>query len=146
MKKILLKTTSVCLVIFFIFSLAGCNHPYEPDYIPEEDLEITYQRNRIKYEYSDRVDVTINYRDDEDDLLELNGHRNILEGYFDKVAYYEGELLILTNNTYYMFDIDKFIADPEGEKPSPAYELNEYSIEEFKKLYPDYEDFDWYGH
>ena len=45
-----------------------------------------------------------------------------------------------------MFDIDRYVSGTDTEKPYTCEELHEYTEEEFIKLYPEHESFDWYGH
>lgn len=144
MKRIFSKLTLACLIFALVFSMTGClDAVFGPKYVPEEDLTIYAGQSVIRYEYSKEVAVTIDY--DGDDSLEINGFTD-LECHFEKVAYKEGKLFILTEEKYYMFDINDYIEHYNVDPDYNDYELYEYSIEEFKVLYPDYEDFDWYGH
>lgn len=160
----LLTVVSVVVIGIFILGLilalifSFCAHQYDPKYIDEESLVIYTGRNAISYIYQDKVKVTINYND-RDDWLRLRTRMGeeywyydsitILSGTFERVGWYDDNLFILMNEKYYSFDIDEYEVPPldeDGEPQNPDYELKEYSESEFKKLYPDYESYDWYGH
>lgn len=155
MKKIVSKILCTVLILTLAFQFSSCI-PYSDDYVPEENLKITYGRELIAHEYSKHVYVIIRYDQDGEYADTLNIKCNstkgwgnsqvILNSYFDKVAYYEGQILIYTNNLYYMFDIDRYVSGTDTEKPYTCEELHEYTKEEFIKLYPEHESFDWYGH
>ena len=151
MKKLL-------LLIIPIFILSGCTSTY-----PEEDLVIHYTRNTVYYEYQEKIMVVIRYSDRQDTLdlrtggssdnwcASLDSSHTILIGDFEKVAWYDDNLFILMEGTYYSIDIDEYeiaplIEDEDENVLSPEYELKEYTETELKQLYPDYESFDWYGH
>ncbi len=148
-----MKLFKSCLLIAIILTLAlissGClDSLFGPTYYPEEDLTVYAGQSVIRYEYSEKVAVNIDYNGNDD--LEINGFTE-LESRFEKVAYNEGKLFIitkdiLTDEKYYMFDIEDYIENYNINHDYIDYELNEYSFEEFNKLYPDYENFDWYGH
>lgn len=156
----LLTVISVVIIGFYILLLifSFCAHQYDPKYIDEESLVIYTGRNAISYIYQDKVKVTINYNDRDDSLRlrtrlgeEYWDYDNIrvLSGTFERVGWYDDNLFILMDEKYYSFDIDGYEVPPldeDGEPQNPDYELKEYSKSEFKKLYPDYESFDWYGH
>lgn len=147
MKKLVV---SLLTVVF----LSGCM-PYSPDYYPEEDLTVYYMRNAIYYEYQKKVAVQIRYSSERNDSLVLRvsetsdgwmsgeGSYSILDGKFEKVGWYDDNLFILMEDTYYMFDINAYEV-PADDNTEPVYELKEYSEEEMEKLYPDYESFNWY--
>lgn len=149
MKRIFSKLTLACLIIALVFSMTGClDALFGPTYYPEEDLTVYAGQGTIRYEYSEKVAVTLN--NNGDDSLEINNSPE-LESHFDKVAYSEGKLFIitddiLTDKKYYMFDLDDYIEHYNVNHEYNDYVLYEYSIEEFKDMYPDYENYDWYGH
>lgn len=149
MKNLLTKFTALCVALMSVFSMSGCiDSLFAPTYYPDEDLTVYAGQGTIRYEYSDKVAITLN--NDGDDRLEINNFAE-LESHFDKVAYNEGKLFIiaddvLTDKKYYMFDIDDYIENYNKDHDYIDYELYEYSFEEFKNTYPDYEGFDWYGH
>ena len=132
------------------------NAIYSPNYIPKENLTIYTGRNYTIYEYSEKVSVSIKYSNRKDTLTIRGNKQNntfwidsgkvILEKDFDKVANHENKLLILAEKTYYVFDISNYILDAESEYVYPENTLYEYTEEEFIKLYPEHESFDWYGH
>ncbi len=144
------------LLLLTVVFLSGCM-PYSPDYYPEEDLTVYYMRNAINYEYQEKVAVQIRYSSDRNDSLILrvsqtsdgwmscDGAYSILEGKFEKVGWNDDTLFILTDDTYYMFDINAYEV-PADDNTEPVYELKEYSEEEFASAYPDSASFDWYGH
>lgn len=84
----------------------------------------------------------------------------ILKGHFDKVAWDDYKLFIYMKEkeTYYCFDINSYHIPEKATAPTNKkgkirygkvnyeYDLKEYTVDEFKELYPNYEKFDWYGH
>lgn len=154
MKRLLL----IMLSVVFLF---GCT-PYSPSYYPEEDLIVYPMRNAIYYEYQKKVAIQIRYSSDKTDSLTLRidgdddswlstnfNYKSILTGAFEKVGWYDDNLFIFMDDTYYSFDIDKYEVpklDDEGNYQELVYELKEYSKTEFVEAYPDYNSFDWYGH
>ena len=166
MKKIMAFMILVVIVMF-----SGCSmlvvdnmlYNISHEYVPEEELAITRGNDCNSYKYQDKVVVEIKYSDRNDLLgLRTDGsnddwsaissfYHTILEGDFEKVAWYDDNLFILMEGTYYSIDIDEYeiaplIEDEDGNVLSPEYELKEYTETEFKQLYPDHESFDWYGH
>ncbi len=144
MKKIFSKLTLACLIIALVLSMTGCLEAvFGPKHYEDENLTVYTGQGTIRYEYSEIVAITLN--NNGDDSLEINNYTE-LESHFDKVAYNEGKLYIITDEKYYMFDIDDYIEHYNVDPDYNDYELHEYSTEEFKELYPVYEDFVWYGH
>lgn len=152
----MIKRICLIMVLLTFINLVGC-FPYTPDYYPEEELKVSYVRNRISYEYSEKVVVMINHSDEKDDLkLATTANDDwwystysILSGEFEKVTWVDYNLIVLCEGTYYTFDIKNYEITPlndNGKLDETAYELNEYSESEFKELFPEWESFDWYGH
>ena len=155
MKKLLLTT-----VIFILYGIcfSGCTR-----FFPEEDLVVYTTRTSTYYEYQEKIAVVLRYSDKGDVLtlrtdetseswMSMYGESyEILSGEFEKVGWYDDNLFILMDGTYYSIDIDEYeiapiIKDEDDNLLSPEYELKEYSEGEFKELYPAWEYFDWYGH
>ena len=147
MRKILIKFTALCIALISVLSMSGCiDSLFGPTYYPEEELTVYAGQGTTRYEYSEKVAVTLNNNDD--DRLEINNFTE-LECRFEKVAYKNGKLFIVTaeiieDDKYYMFDIDDYIENYNKDNNYLDYELHEYSFEEFENTYPDYDSYDWY--
>lgn len=132
-----------------------------------EELVYSSGKNVQNYEYSKKVLVTIS--DHYSDKLSLNDGTDyystdkddnfcILTGHFDKVAWNNYKLFINMKDKYYCFDIKSYNVPKTTTSPSnfddyyvdnnlkPEYELKKFTADDMKKLYPDYQDYEWYGH
>ncbi len=84
-----------------------------------------------------------------DDLLSVrlsnsSDYSCILYGDFDEAAYNNGELFILTDEQYYVFDIKNYSPEDYSNVEDVQKELRTYSKNEFKKKYPDYQKYLWF--
>lgn len=138
------KLFAIIISAVMIISLSGCSLEKIANSVftstdSSEELKYSAGKNVQNYEYSEKVLITIS--DNYDDTLQVkdsNGSYNntLLSGYFDKVAWNDYKLFILTNDKYYCFDINSKI----------KYDLKEYTEKELKSLYPEYNEYEWYGH
>lgn len=140
------KNTIVLLLITVIITLTGCMETLLTKEIPEEDLVIHTGRGCHTYTYSEKVMVCIDTLDDS--LAIRTGIVDdywftILEGEFQKVAWYDYNIFVFKDNIYHVFDINTYEI-PEAMYAEPIYVLKEYTESEMIELYPNYKSFDWY--
>ncbi len=151
-----IRVFSIILLISISFAIcfSGCLL-LGPQRIPEENLIIYSSFDFSIYEYYEKTAVYISYEHDQGQFDQLLVRTDVdsdswinfdnyilLEGKFEKVGWYDDKLFILMDDIYYAFDIAKYeIGTSFGD-----IELKEYTENEIKQLYSDYELFDWYGH
>ncbi len=142
----------VLITVTVIFSLCGCTAILDSmtrRENPEEQMEYIWGIDGDTYIYSDKVEVYLGAPGENEDSLYIKCYPDdylsgeILQGSFKKAAWNDYKIFILMEDTYYMFDINAYEV-PADDNTEPVYELKEYSEEEMKKLYPDYESFNWY--
>ena len=156
MKK---KFLTFLIALITILLFASCKDIYGD--VGRENLEIITGRNFVSYKYFDTVYIDLNdvkkpdkfdIRTTKDDDW-MGSRYTVLEGEFEQVAYNDGCFFVLLNQKYYVFDYENYeISEPatniDGDYnrlAKPDYHLEEYSIDDFKRLYPDYEGFDWFS-
>lgn len=154
MKK-LIKFYIFALIVVVILTSCDYNsivHSFTRKENTEEELEIIWGIDGNTYNYSDKISVFIDSGSDSTDCLYLKFYpsegcwREILSGEFEKAAWNDYKFFLLMDDTYYLFDINSYEVptDPAKKYDEPEYELKEYSEDEMKKLYPNYESFNWY--
>lgn len=138
----------ICIFSLLIIILSGCD--LLTNYIPDEDLKISYSRNAGDYLYSNKVLLHLSCRYNDNLQLKINDntYKTILEGLFDRVAHKDNYLFIETKEAYYVFDIDSYTPPKDLsllEEADIKYIIIKYSVNDFKTEYPLYESFKWFN-
>ncbi len=140
------KFTTILLIIATIICISGCNfiNNLFRHEVPEENLIIYSGRGVKSYEYSKKVRLAMDTADDSLSILtnkEDGSWSCILYGSFEKFVHYSDQLIIFSDEKYYVFNVNDYKIPENGEKPE--YELKEYSKSEFVDVYPEYTTFNW---
>ncbi len=99
--------------------------------------------------YNDRLKLKTIFYDGEETEYEA------LSGKFKEVAWNDYMLYIHMGDVYYSFDIKNYNVPDEVNKNTktdekgvviPEYNLKKYLESDFKKQFPDYKSYEWYGH
>ena len=160
-----MKKRIIIMAVAIVLILSGCNpigmflqSVFESQ---DGDLRILYGRNGADYIYDHNVHLSYARGRREDYVgLYLDGEsgkeQRILEADFQKAAFENERLFILSDNVYYVLDISSFTV-PEyptvsytnslgievTEDADIRYDLQKYSIEAFESEYPDNSSFEW---
>ena len=160
-----MKKRIIIMAVAIVLILSGCNPiglflsaVFESQ---DGDLRILYGRKGAEYIYDHNVHLSYARGRREDYVgLYLDGEsgkeQRILEADFQKAAFENDRLFILSDNVYYVLDISSFTV-PEyptvsytnslgievTEDADIRYDLQKYSIEAFESEYPDNSSFEW---
>ena len=149
----------VIIMIFMIINMdsiltAVVNFLTAPTYYEENQLLYRSAIDGGIYQYSGKVKLSewthgdelliVNVGDDCNKKEFFDEEYTVLKGEFERHSWNDYELYVLMDNVYYVFDIENYNAKSVQECSYNIIELKEYSKEEFVKLYPDYESFDWH--
>lgn len=147
--KNFIKITAVLFMIAIPLFISGCDIIddiiYNATEVPEENLIITDDRDGNTYTYSGKAKIHIDHSyisgfnilvNEEDYLWDT-----LLMGKLEKFAHYEDYLVMIFNGKYYSFDLENYSV-PKSEDDL-QYDLEEYSEDEFKEKFPQYESFEW---
>lgn len=149
--KNFIKITAVLFMIVISLFISGCDIIGDIIYnsstteVPEESLIITDNIDCITYKYSGKAKILsdhsyisgFNILVNEEDYL----WDTLLMGKLEKFAHYEDYLVMIFNGKYYSFDLENYSV-PKSEDDL-QYDLEEYSEDEFKEKFPQYESFEW---
>lgn len=139
------------IVGYMIFSII-----WESSDVSDINKSLDFYRinNAQYYVYQQKVAVTM---DGDNDSLDLrtgkyrenwlnNSSENVLKGNFQKVAWNNDKLYILSDDRYYEFDINSYEVPKnyDGNSSKLTYTLTEYSKSQFEKNYKSSDSFDWY--
>lgn len=149
MKKFI-KITAVLFMIAIQLFISGCDIIVDIIYnlstfeVPEENLTITAGRGCQSYKYSEKAKIDSDtYISSFDILVNEEDYLwdTLLMGKLEKFAHYEDYLVMIFNGKYYSFDLENYSV-PKSEDDL-QYDLEEYSEDEFKEKFPQYESFEW---
>ena len=143
-----------CIVLLFsallIFSFCGCNllnniiAELATTEVPEENLTITSGRGCQSYKYSEKAKIVSDTYISGFSILvneEDYSWDTLLMGKLEKFAHYEDYLVMIFDGKYYSFDIENNSV-PKSEDDL-QYDFEEYSEDEFKEKFQQYESFKW---
>ena len=145
-----MKKRIIIMAVAIVLILSGCKpigmflqSVFESQ---DGDLRILYGRNGADYIYDHNVHLSYARGRREDYVgLYLDGEsgkeQRILEADFQKAAFENDRLFILSDNVYYVLDISSY--DEVTEDADIRYDLQKYSIEAFESEYPDNSSFEW---
>ena len=130
-----IKFNTIFLIIVTIISTSGCNfiNSLFKHEVPEENLIVYSGRGVKSYEYSEKVRLAMDTAD--------KRWTCILYGSFEKFVHYSDELIIFSDDKYYVFNVNNYKVPEKDEEPE--YELKEYSESEFIDSYPEYATLNW---
>lgn len=159
----------IFFVVMILVTCIICSSCISTDFTKNNNEELIYRagKNVQNYEYSNKVLVTIS--DHYSDAVSLNNGFDdystekennfcILTGRFDEVAWYNYKLFINIKGVYYCLDIKDYEVPNTATVPTdnygdidytnmkPKYKMDKYSEKDMMKLYPDYKNYNWYGH
>lgn len=149
MKKFI-KITAVLFMIAIPLFISGCDIIGDIIYnlstfeVPEENLTITAGRGCQSYKYSEKAKIDSDtYISSFDILVNEEDYLwdTLLMGKLEKFAHYEDYLVMIFDGKYYSFDLENYSV-PKSEDDL-QYDLEEYSEDEFKEKFPQYESFEW---
>lgn len=119
-----------------------------------KSLDFYRINNAQYYVYQQKVAVTMNGNNDSLDLRTgryrenwlNNSSENVLKGNFQKVAWNDDKLYILSDDKYYEFDINSYEVPKnyDGNSSKLTYTLKGYSKSQFEKNHKNSDSFDWY--
>lgn len=139
-------------IVFFVVVLPmGCNTAMDKFIdsmfttgVPEENLIITTGRGCTSYKYSEKAKIVSDAYISSFSILvneEDYSWDTLLMGKLEKFAHYEDFLVMIFDGKYYVFNLEAY-AVPESEDDL-QYDFEEYSEDEFKERFPQYESFEW---
>ena len=145
------------LIVFsLLFIITGCEYLNRASY-PEEDLVVYSGIDGASYVYSNKVEVTVYADDGKHMILTLKNYNsdevwhgdgyNVFEDIeFNYFAWHNYYLYIhASDDVFYSLDIKRYEPGTfqDDKKQMPKYDLKKYTSKEFKKLFPDYETYEW---
>lgn len=154
-----ISITAFSLFLIAIIGFLGFEVIYDMYYpfnIENESQSLDFYRiDDVKYYvYQQKVAVTM---DGDNDSLDVrtgkyrdnwlnDSSENVLKGNFEKVAWNDDKLYILSDNKYYEFDINSYEVPKyyNGNSLATAYSLKEYSKSQFEKTFKNSYSFYWY--
>ncbi len=111
-----------------------------------EDYNRLVVRTDWSSDWMDSGQEAITWINSERKALAWNGDKpqayTVLEGNFERVGWNDETLYIITDGNCYVFNIENYVVGTD----TNDIKLTEYTVDEFKRLYPRYKLFDWYGH
>ena len=156
MKNCFVKAIAILLMTLCILNCSGCYLFYN------RDVMVVDEGRHYRYiKYSDKAVVLYfdqSRKQDPEfafDELGILGSENdkyyegaiMLKGCFDKFTHANGKIIVLMENKYYVFEIDKYTYPPSNVGMQDYLEKNdwfrEYSIEDFNSEFPDSEKYHW---
>lgn len=160
--KIIFICTIILSIILTTLLFSRCCYEvvtiFDPTYYKDEDLLFFMGRDSLEYEYSNRAQIIISHESndtlvlkDESDSRNSNDSdksfftdgETVLSGSFVKHAWNDYKLFILMEDLYYVYDLKKAPDAIYDEDGNFSYELKEYSENDFSKLYPEQDIFEW---
>lgn len=137
-------------LIFILLATTGCN--IFEKVVEDKNLIIYSNRDSTDYVYSNKIALIDNNNSTDTLVLRNDGEITnktdwiefgavMINGQFEKSAYYDGILFILNEDAnYYSININDF--DVENFE----YNILTYTQKELETEYPNYESFEWYSH
>lgn len=149
-RVLILKCFILSFSALLVFNFCSCNllnniiAELSTTEVPEENLTITAGRGCQSYKYSEKAQIVSDtYISSFDILVNEEDYLwdTLLMGKLEKFAHYEDYLVMIFDGKYYSFDLENYSV-PKSEDDL-QYDLEEYSEDEFKEKFPQYESFEW---
>lgn len=151
MKKSITRLILIFLLISFVINFSGCSAFLGA--MGLNGVRRFHDSHGSIYIYFDKVKLEITSQEDETGIYENLGvaiqedgpFGTILDGPFELAAYNRGELFILKEDRYYVFNVSEYHSQEGRHNEDIRKEdIKEYTKEEFDEAYPDNASYNWF--